>query len=268
MQKKKNAIILTSIIAASLITVVAFITLLPPETPSRDTTKPTLEIHSPINISYNSATQLLKISASDDNAIDTIWYNWNNVNVTYTSESYIIFNEGLNTIQAWVNDTAGNVQSISVSFTIDTILPSITIESPLNNIYNSRTLLVNITTADNVAVDSIWYFWNVTNGNETYTLPHSVKFDEGVNILQAWVNDTAGNKQTTSVSFTIDTTFPSISIESPLNTTYYDPLIQVNITTSDDISVDTIWYNWNGTITPYTVPHSILVTEGYHEFQA
>jgi len=76
--------------------------------PLKDTTAPTVEIISPIHISYNVSVQLLQINAVDNREIDTIWYNWDGTNVTYTSGQYITFNEGTNIIYAWTNDSTGN----------------------------------------------------------------------------------------------------------------------------------------------------------------
>ena len=83
-----------------------------------DTTAPIVEITGPINTTYQFAQQLLQINASDNIEIDTIWYNWDGNNVTYISPQEIAFNEGLNTIHAWTNDSAGNIGSASVVFTM------------------------------------------------------------------------------------------------------------------------------------------------------
>ena len=168
-----------------------------------DTVLPTLELNSPVNTTYNSATQLLNISALDNIAVDTIWYNWNGSNVTYTSSEYIMFNEGLNTIFAWVNDSAGNIVTTSVTFTIDTTPPIVQIYSPMNTTYHSAIQLLNISASDNSVIDTIWYNWN--DSNVTYTSTEDIMFNEGLNTIHAWANDSEGNKGTTSVTFTIDT---------------------------------------------------------------
>lgn len=114
--RKLISISLLSIIIVSSIVVVLVI-FIPPKKTS-DKTAPTVEIISPSSITYYDATQLLNISATDNIAVDTIWFNWNGVNETYTSEQYIAFNYGLNTINAWANDSEGNIGSTSITFTI------------------------------------------------------------------------------------------------------------------------------------------------------
>ena len=82
--KKILSIFLTLLIIMSSI-IVGVVLLLLPERIVSDRTPPTVIIHSPEDGNYNSATQLLNISASDNSGIDTIWYNWNSINVTYIS---------------------------------------------------------------------------------------------------------------------------------------------------------------------------------------
>jgi surface protein len=115
MKKKNRSIILISLIIVSLfsgLTVFYFLTV--------DVTAPEVEILNPVNSSYNAAPQFLTISASDNLGIDTIWYNWDGVNQTYTSETGILFHEGQNTVYAWANDSAGNIGMTSVTFNVAT----------------------------------------------------------------------------------------------------------------------------------------------------
>ena len=231
-----------------------------------DATDPIIEINSPVNINYDLPTHLLSISASDNIAVDAIWYNWKGVNVTYFSEYYITFDEGFNTIQAWANDSAGNLGTTIITFAIDTTNPIMEIESPMNKMYNNATQLLTISTSDNVAVDTIWYNWNGVD--VTYSSAYYITFDEGLNTIHAWVNDSVGHISTTSLTFSIDTTVPIVEIESLLNTTYYIPMQLLNISASDDVAVETIWYNWNGVDVTYTSAHYITFDEGLNTIYA
>ena len=93
---------------------------------------PDLQIISPANINYMNATILLNISANDS-TLDKIWYNWNETNYTYTVPLNITFNEGSNILTAWANDSLGNLNSTTVSFTI--IIPEVKVNSI--NIYEA-----------------------------------------------------------------------------------------------------------------------------------
>ncbi|KKN22815.1 hypothetical protein LCGC14_0911250 [marine sediment metagenome] len=231
-----------------------------------DTAAPTVEILSPINTIYNNAAQLLQITATDSNGIDAIWYNWEGANVTFTSALDITFNEGVNTIYAWANDSAGNLGATSVTFTIDTAAPTVEILNPINTIYNNATQLLQITATDSNGIDTIWYNWEGTN--VTYTSALDITFNEGANTIYAWANDSAGNVCATSVTFTIDTAAPTVEILSPTNTTYYVATQLLQITATDNIEIDKIWYNWEGTNVTYTSALDITFNEGANTIYA
>lgn len=203
MSKKRNAIILIAIIIIGAIFVIWF---MPKDT--SDKTAPTVEILSPTNTAYNDPYQLLNISATDNIAIDTIWYNWNGTDMTYTAPHSIMFNEGPNTILVWANDTAGNVGSTSISFTInDLTAPTVQIINPTNTSYLDPIQLLNISATDFIDIDTIWYNWNGTN--QTYTVPLYISFNKNSNTIHAWANDSAGNIGSTSITFTISPVFRS-----------------------------------------------------------
>jgi len=207
-------LVLFIIIVSSIIIVVVL--LIPSE--EIDTTPPIVEINSPTNTTYPTAMQLLNISASDNIAVDTIWYNYYGTNVTYTSAHSIPFDEGLYTIHAWANDSAGNIGTTSVTFTItiDATPPTVEINNPANTTYHTATQLLTISASDNFVVDTIWYNWDDTN--VTYTSAHYITFDEGWNIIHAWANDSVGNTGTTSNIFFIDTIGLNLTFISVWNT--------------------------------------------------
>jgi hypothetical protein len=158
-----------------------------------------ISIISPINTTYNNATQLVNITATGDN-IDTIWYNWNGTNITYTNPINVTFNEGSNTLHAWANNSDGNVSSTNVTFEIDTIAPKIEIIYPENKTYLSNNVFVKINAIDS-NLDTIWYNWNGTN--ITYTNEFYLNLEDGNYTLQAWANDSVGNLNYTNVSFEV-----------------------------------------------------------------
>ena len=258
-ERKYLAIIITSILIVSGLSI-GLLFLLPKGEGMIDSTPPIVEITSPTNTTYPDAGQLLSITATDDNGIDTIWYNWEGSNATYTARQEIMFGEGLNTIYAWANDSGGNIGLTSVAFIIDTTAPTVEITSPTNTTYPEAEQLLNITVTDDNGIDRIWYNWKGTN--ETYTVPQEIMFSEGLNTIYAWAKDSVGHIGSSLVSFTIDPTVPSIEITSPSNTTYSEAEQLLNITATDDTGIDTIWYNWDGSNMTYSVPQNITFSEG------
>jgi hypothetical protein len=106
-----------------------------------------------------------------------------------------------------------NVELGRINFVLnDTTAPSISIIRPQNTNYNNRTQLINISTS---GATNIWYNWNGTNISYTGTV--YVTFAEGANTLYAYANDSASNSNSTFVTFTVDTTVPTISNLFPTN---------------------------------------------------
>ena len=321
-----------------------------------DNTHPTITIHSPLNDTYNTTSVLVNISASDSN-LNTTWYNWNGTNTTYTSPINISFAEGGNTLYAYANDTYGNENSTSVSFTIDTCTPNMTntswsewinlscvsnqmnqsrnrIEYDSNNCgeientthyeyqlvgptyanttwsdwYNITSCQINdtITQEQNKTQYDIYACAsNTTFYNYTYISCNYCSYNV-TNITGNWQNQTAcqanntllqnrsiteydsnysicygvtglpsdlwnsGNNNTyweyQEISCDYDGP-PTITIHSPLNDTYNELSVLVNISTSDS-DIDITWYNWNGTNITYTSPINVTFSEGSNTLYA
>ncbi|MFA5744423.1 MAG: hypothetical protein WC936_06435, partial [Candidatus Nanoarchaeia archaeon] len=221
---------------------------------------PQLRIISPLSANYINKNLLLNISATDLN-LNSVWYNWNGNNVSYNTPVYVLFNEGINTLHAWANDSVGNLNYTTVSFTIDTIIPSLSIVSPQNISYTNDTQLLNLSIID-ANLESVWYNWNGTN--ESYTDAVNITFNEGFNTLEAWANDSVGNLNYTNVSFTVDSFLPLLEIITPENISYNAANQLLNISST---GVNT-WYNWNGNNVSYNTPVYVLFNEGVNLLEA
>ena len=149
---------------------------------------------------------------------------------------------------AYVNDTYGNTAvnaspiNVSVQGGTDTIPPSLTIGSPLNQTYTTGDIDYNVTGSEplGAVLVSIDGAPNITTTNDTsahfYTLrgQHATLAD-GHHTVVFWANDTSGNVNTSNVSFIVDTTPPVISSEtiSTTNMTYgQSALLSAHVTDS------------------------------------
>jgi len=157
------------------------------------------------------------------------------------------WSEGLNTVVIWANDTVGNINSSSVTFTIDSIFPSISITYPQNNSnLSSKTLDINYTYVE-LNPDSCW--WSNDSGTSNNSLAScgvnitGQTWDEGSNTIILWINDTLNNINSTSVTLVVDTILPDVSIAFPINTTNTtNTNLNVNYTASDT-NLDSCWYS-------------------------
>ena len=222
-----------------------------------DTIPPYVEIISPENRTYGPGEIWINITNSSD--ADTVWFFNGTGNETYITPKYInVPGDGTYTLDVWANDSANNVNYTNVTFTVDTIPPTISITTPYNGyVYNNRTRSLAYFVND---YETTWYNWNGTN--YTYTAVIDITFNEGVNTLHIWANDSANNVNYTNLTFTIDTIPPYVEIVSPLNQTYGPGEIWINITNSSD-TVSVEWYNgFIETWVLYTEPVNVSILAG------
>jgi hypothetical protein len=196
-----------------------------------DTMPPSIAVTSPQNTSYATATVELNVSA--DEAVVTWLYSLNGVaNISFTPNTTITASEGPNSIVVWANDTAGNLNSSSVYFTVDTP-PSISIASPQNTTYTAALIDLNVS-ADRAVVT--WLYSLNGAANISFTPNTTITGAEGSNNLRVWANDSTGNWGTSTVYFTVDTTPPTIAVTSPANTTYSTATIDLTWSADEPLS--------------------------------
>jgi hypothetical protein len=207
---------------------------------SQDTTPPVITITQPVNTTYGFSN--ISVSVSANEPIDKWYYTLNGGSqVFFLPNTTINGTQGSNALVVFANDTSGNLGNSTVGFTINSAVPSITIFSPANTTYNNANITLAVT---NGIVDKWWY---ILNGgvNNTFLPNTTILGVEGFNHLQVYANNTGGQLNTTAVNFTVDTIYPVITILSPLNTTYGNPVDVVLAVTANEIVTN--WeYSLNG----------------------
>jgi hypothetical protein len=112
------------------------------------------------------------------------------------------------TLTARAYDAAGNVGTASVSFTVDSIRPTVSIASPTSGTSVSGTVTVSANATDNTGVARVAFYVNGTLLGTDTTAPFSVSWNTtglvGAQTLVAEAVDTAGNSAT-SASVTVST---------------------------------------------------------------
>ncbi len=123
--------------------------------------------------------------------------------------TYTFAAAGSKTLYAWAKDAAGNVGSsvsASVTVTIDTVAPTVSITYPPGNSTVSGTLTVTATAADSVGVSRVEFYLDGSTLLATATTaPYSAGWDtstasNGTHALTARGYDAAGNVGTSSSS--------------------------------------------------------------------
>jgi len=151
---------------------------------------------------YTQTTLDLNYTVTGNN-LESCWYSTdggttNSSAVAYGTNFSVTGSEGSNTWTVYCNNTNSDERSDSTTFTID--LP------PTVNIINPTTADQNLvfefemSCSDTQGVENQWYSWKGTN--YTYTSALDLYASAGAYPINAWCNDTYGNVDSDSVSFT------------------------------------------------------------------
>jgi subtilisin family serine protease len=298
---------------------------------------PLIEIYSPQDTIYNYTEILINITAEDDLSLDSIWYNWNGTNYTYTTELNITFDEGDHVLHAWANDTAGNINYTNVSFTIcienisnsswsewinlscsgeqmnqskylteydingcgfssnithyeyQLVGPEFhntsSIWSDIGCVLNDMNQTRNITQYDsyNCVSNATFFEYRNLESNLTYTIWSEWDFISCINQTHAnyssnrthydsenvgcFTNQTESNYSIFE-SLTCDITPPIIEIKYPENMIYNNATQLLNISAIDNVEIDSVWFNFNGSNVSYEEFVYVDFDEGDHVLHA
>ncbi len=208
-----------------------------------DTIAPAIAIESPANTTFATNNITLNFTASDA-ALSRCFYSLNGgTNVTIQNCSNITFLAAVssNNLTVYANDTANNTNSSLVRFSVNISAPILAMQSPENRTYAALPSLNFTVTDDNT--DKCWYSLNqgATNTSLANCTNLSSVGAEGFNRLTLYANDTNGNTSSSGMNFTVDTTKPVVTVQSPLNITYNTTNITLNFTLTDS-NTQACWY--------------------------
>ncbi|MBR9676849.1 hypothetical protein GOV04_01805, partial [Candidatus Woesearchaeota archaeon] len=180
------------------------------------------------------------------------------INASYNAGDWRLYNnftslsEGNYTYKAWAIDAGGNINSTEERIvTVDQTPPSLNIQIPVNDsTYRIVSIDLNYTVSD-IYLDTCWY---VNSTGQTTNLAScqntTLNTVQGLQNITVYVNDTAGNTNSSQIFFTVDTQEPSISFVSPTpdnNTVINEDYTYINVTTSD-ASNYSAFIDWNKTL--------------------
>jgi hypothetical protein len=168
---------------------------------------PGIAVDAPAAATYTFTNISLNYTASNASAC---WYYLNGngpfvlagcANTTITGA------EGANNITVYANSPTGNNNSSTVLFSVDTIAPAVSVQSPANATYNIMGIDLNYIAGD---ASSCWYYLNsagpvALSGCANATITAS----EGANSIEVYANDSAGNTNSSIVYFAVNITLPN-----------------------------------------------------------
>jgi len=210
-----------------------------------DTTSPVVSLFAPPNNSYYASSTIGFVGNYTDsnwlvNATPYLWNSTNNiVNSSETQDVTGILNNSnvsiilpRDDVYHWnylvcdvVNNCAWN--NTNYTITLDTINPDVSIVSPLNNTNSSDLKLdVNFTRSDtNLA--SCWYSNDTHTKNVTLASCvnlSTITWSAGQHNVTIWVNDSAGNENSSSITFSTNASFnstPVVTLLDPADSSSY-----------------------------------------------
>jgi sporulation protein YlmC with PRC-barrel domain len=140
---------------------------------------------------------------------------------------------------------------VNVNSVLDTINPSVSILVPLNVSYTAVRTELNYTAGDDAGLDSCWYSLDLGITNVSVTCGANVSgldSGEGSSVWVVYVNDTSGNVNESSVTFFVDSIAPTVLIVSPLNTSYNNATIPVNLSSDGN----NVWFYYGSVNETYS----------------
>jgi len=170
-----------------------------------DTAQPQVQVQSPGNATYATASVPVNFTATDNTAISSCTVRLNGeVNSSACSNYTLTLANGAYTLNVTASDPSGNVNSSQVSFAVsaDTLPPGISIQSPENTTYATGAISIRFTATDSSAIVSCIVRLNGTVNSSTCG-NYSLLLGNGAYLLNISANDTAGNANSSTVSFTV-----------------------------------------------------------------
>jgi hypothetical protein len=223
-----------------------------------DFTSPIVALNAPSNSTlFASTTVDLNFTATDDNStsmncslyLDGV-LNMTNASVqnnTLTNFQRTGLGNGNHVWYVKCADAANNTNSSETrNFTVDSIAPTVTPNLPIDGLNTSATTLnFNFTATDNLAtvmscalfIDGTVNNTNASVQNNTLTNFQVAGFAQGYHNWSVSCNDTANNTGSSGVRyFTVDTTNPSVSPNSPADLASTGANVNFNFTATDNLA--------------------------------
>ncbi len=218
---------------------------------SVDTTPPFIFLIHPANNSYIKPGEKINLTISDRHLnSSSIYYTISGGGLTPFSTPYIIntstWDDGKYSIEIFAYDLMDHESYRFYNITVDSIPPSLVLNSPKNNSVIRAGVPFNFSTFDNNPF-LFNYFINMES-TKILSSPYNINttlFNDGIKIVNVNLTDSAGNYNTFAFIFTIDSTDPEIILLNPPNGSLIrsGTIIKIDV---QDLNIEFANYSING----------------------
>lgn len=237
-----------------------------------DNTLPTASLNNIADGGYISGIPSIGISVFDNLQLSQAQLRLNGEVInTYTDFSITIPPYNFNTtaipdssvtLALTATDQAGNNAVHSIGVTVDNNPPTVTIDSPSADSYQSADFDILATVSDTIGVETTEYFVD-GNLNDSITVTLNGMTD-GVHSIAVTATDFAGHQDSATLNVTVDTTRPVVAITNPVvdTTRTEDFLIAADIT--DTTPIVSTQFMVDNTVLPTALVNVDSLTDGTH----
>jgi large repetitive protein len=222
---------------------------------------PSITLNAPANLSYITAGTTIDLTVIDGN-LNSV--NWTTGGAPASLASpYDIsttgWADGLYTVRVNATDLAGNLRFASFTFTVDSTPPSVTLNTPANGSYIVAGATIDLAVSDaNLNVVN----WTTSGAPASLASPYDISttgWADGVYIVRVNATDLAGNRRFSSFTFTVDSTPPTISLNSPANNSYLAAGTAIDLSVTD-ANLNIVSWTIAGAPTTLSSPFDINTT--------
>ncbi len=215
-------------------------------------------VEAPTNNTWTTLDWVFINFTVNDTNLDSILIQWDNgsianysltcvfSDVTSCSRNFTGQSENIISYSIFANDTAGNSNWTEERIIgLDSTYPEVAILSPLNALYNSATIHLNLSINE---TNLDWSGYTL-NGDDIVPLDGNTSFNvsDGFHELLVRINDSVGHNDSASVNFTVDTKPP------------YSVVIHVQNHTN--VSTDTLTFNWTACDATTSIASDVLLDD-------
>jgi hypothetical protein len=151
----------------------------------------------------------------------------------------LAFADGTQTITASATDAAGNTATATLTVTVDTLAPALSVTSPAYDLTNVATATV---AGDTDVGATVTVNGNAVTVGPTGSFSTSITLAAGENTITVVATDDAGNEATAEMTVTLDATAPVVTVNSPADNLATD-VSAVTVSGTVDDSAATVLVN-------------------------